>query len=110
MCGMRDVLENARFQDEVKDSIFQLEEKIKSLNGPNFMGKILSALELSPENQDLLQKRKQVEDAIAINQKNLGSQKEELTRINQFFDSFNNSIVMIGPEEKTFQDLAPTVR
>ena len=108
MCGMRDVLENARFQDEVKDSIFQLEEKIKSLNGPNFMGKILSALELSPENQDLLQKRKQVEDAIAINQKNLASQKEELTRINQFFASFNNSIVMIGPEEKTFQDLAPT--
>ena len=72
------------------------------------MGKILSALEVNQDSQDLIEKKKQVENAIAINHKNLASQKEELTRINQFFSSFNDSIVMIGPEEKTFQDLAPT--
>ena len=108
MCGMRDVLENARFQDEVKERISQLEDKIKSLEGPEFMGKILSALEVNQDSQDLIEKKKQVENAIAINHKNLASQKEELNRINQFFASFDNSIVMIGPEEKTFQDLAPT--
>ena len=108
MCGMRDVLENARFQDEIKAKIKEFEEKIEYMEGPGVMGQILSALEQDKDNQDILQKRDQVEDAITINKKNLASQKEELTRINQFFASFNNSIVMIGPEEATFMDLAPT--
>jgi adenylate cyclase len=105
---MRDVLENARFQDEIKAKIKEFEEKIEYMEGPGVMGQILSALEQDKDNQDILQKRDQVEDAITINKKNLASQKEELTRINQFFASFNNSIVMIGPEEATFMDLAPT--
>ena len=33
---------------------------------------------------------------------------EELELLNAFFTKFNNAIVFIGPEEKTFQDLAPT--
>ena len=108
MCGMKDVLENARFQDEVEESISQLETKISGLEGPNFMGKILKALEQNPENPDLLAKRDQVAEAISINQSNLASQRDELARINRFFSSFNNAIVLVGPEEKTFQDLAPT--
>ena len=108
MCGMRDVLENARFQDEVRASIKQLEEKISSLEGPDFMGKIQTALESNPANEDLIGKKKQVEEAISINKQNLAAQREELLRIQKFFASFDNAIVMIGPEEKTFQDLAPT--
>ena len=108
MCGMKDVLENARFQDEVRESISQLETKISGLEGPNFMGKILKALEQNPENPDLLAKRDQVAEAISINRSNLASQRDELARINRFFSSFNNAIVLVGPEEKTFQDLAPT--
>ena len=74
MCGMRDVLENARFQDEVSESIKQLKEKIKSLEGPDFLGKIQNALVTNPQNEDLIAKKKQVEDAILINKKNLESQ------------------------------------
>ena len=40
--------------------------------------------------------------------KNLVFQKEEMDRIDNFFSTFENAIVLIGPEEKTFQDLAPT--
>jgi hypothetical protein len=45
MCGMRDVLENARFQDEIKAKIKEFEEKIEYMEGPGVMGQILSALE-----------------------------------------------------------------
>ena len=31
-----------------------------------------------------------------------------MARIESFFNIFNDSIVLIGPEEATFQDLAPT--
>ena len=50
----------------------------------------------------------EVEAAILTNKINLAKQHEELSRINEFFACFENSIVLIGPEEKTFQDLAPT--
>lgn len=108
MCGMGDVIENARFQDQVRTSIVKLEEKIASLEGPGFMGKIISALEANPENESLLAKKEQVLSALQANKDNLAQQHQELSRINDFFASFANSIVLIGPEEKTFQDLAPT--
>ena len=31
-----------------------------------------------------------------------------MERIDDFFSAFNDAIILIGPEEKTFQDLAPT--
>ena len=34
--------------------------------------------------------------------------QKELAVIESFFDSFKDAIVLIGPEEATFQDLAPT--
>jgi len=108
MCGMRDVLQNAKFQDQVSAKIVELENKIESLRGPNFMGKILSALEANPGNESILAKKKQVEDAIKVNLENLEEQNLELERINAFFACFKDSIVLLGPEEKTFQDLAPT--
>ena len=108
MCGMRDVLQNAKFQDQVSAKIEELENKIESLRGPEFMGKILSALEANPGNETILAKKKQVEDAIEVNRENLEEQNLELERINAFFACFKDSIVLLGPEEKTFQDLAPT--
>ena len=108
MCGMRDVLQNAKFQDQVTAKIKELENKIVSLEGPNFMGKILTALEANPGNESILAKKKQVVDAIEINTENLEEQRKELNRIDSFFSCFKDSIVLLGPEEKTFQDLAPT--
>ena len=108
MCGMRDVLQNAKFQDQVSSTIQLLEEKIQFLEGPGAMGKIEKALLEQPENQTVLAKKMEVEAAIATNKINLTEQKEELSRINEFFACFEDAIVLIGPEEKTFQDLAPT--
>ena len=103
-----DVLQNAEFQDQVVSTISQLEEKIDKLNGPDVMGKLDLALESKPNDETLLSQKKQVPDAIQINRENLLAQKEELERINSFFACFDNAIVLLGPEEKTFQDLAPT--
>jgi class 3 adenylate cyclase/tetratricopeptide (TPR) repeat protein len=108
MCGMRDVLQNAKFQDQVSSTIQLLEEKIQFLEGSGAMGKIEKALLEQPENETLLAKKMEVEAAIATNKINLTEQKEELSRINEFFACFENAIVLLGPEEKTFQDLAPT--
>ncbi len=108
MCGMRDVMQNAKFQDQVNSTIQLLQEKIQFLEGPGAMGKIEKALLEQPENETFLAKKKEVESAIATNKINLTEQKGELSRINEFFACFENAIVLIGPEEKTFQDLAPT--
>ena len=103
MCGMRDVLQNAKFQDQVKGTILELEQKIEKLKGKEVMGKIEAALNENPKNESLLEKKQQVLDAIEINSNSLVQQREELDRINSFFASFNDSIVLLGPEEKTFR-------
>jgi adenylate cyclase len=38
----------------------------------------------------------------------LDVQIDEMNRINEFFSHFEDAIIMVGPEEKTFNDLAPT--
>ena len=48
MCGMRDVLQNAKFQDQVKGTILELEQKIEKLKGKEVMGKIEAALDGKP--------------------------------------------------------------
>ena len=108
MCGMKDVLEYARFHDQVSGTIVDLENKISLLSGEQYLGKINLALEKEPDNQALVLQKEKISDAISINQQNLLLQREEMQRIEQFFSSFNDAIVLIGPEEKTFQDLAPT--
>ena len=108
MCGMRDVLQNSRFYDATNVKISQIEEKIQSLQGPDFMGKIQKALIQYPGNEKLIEQKKVLDQAIITNQENLITQKEELARIEEFFSYFKDAIVLIGPEEKTFQDLAPT--
>ena len=52
--------------------------------------------------------KQQIADAISDQSTELLLQREEMERIDDFFSSFNDAIVLIGPEEKTFQDLAPT--
>ena len=72
------------------------------------MGAILKALQGDPNNKELLQQKDKVEEAIAENERNLAEQQDELAVIDAYFACFNDTIVLIGPEEKTFQDLAPT--
>ena len=108
MCGMRDVIQNSRFLEQVKSSMLSIEEQIEKLEGPTVLGAISNALKQNPKNQKLLNQKNQVEEAIVTNKTNLATQQEELLRIQDFFSRFNNAIVLIGPEEATFQDLAPT--
>lgn len=108
MCGMKDILEYSMFYDQVSANISDLENKVLLLKGDQYLGKIAQALEEEPENDVLISQKQKIEEAIQINQKNLLLQREEMERIDEFFSSFKNAIVLIGPEEKTFQDLAPT--
>jgi len=108
MCGMRDVIQNSRFMDEVETTIKSLEQKILKLKGPRVLGAINEALSKNPANQSLLVQKSQVTQAIALNESNLALQQDELSRIQDFFSRFENAIILVGPEEATFQDLAPT--
>ena len=108
MCGMRDVLQNSQFKEQVEATIVSIEEKIQTLSGANFLGKINNALVRSPNDQNLIAQKLKIENAISTNKDILNSQRNELSRIHDFFARFQDAIVLIGPEEKTFQDLAPT--
>ncbi|MBT3666990.1 MAG: CHASE2 domain-containing protein [Opitutae bacterium] len=108
MCGMRDVIQNSRFLDQVESTITSITKQIEKLEGPTVLGAINNALLQNPENGKLLAQKKQVEDAILTNKNNLAVQEDELFRINEFFSRFENAIILVGPEEATFQDLAPT--
>jgi class 3 adenylate cyclase/CHASE2 domain-containing sensor protein len=108
MCGMKDVLQYAQFHNQVSQKIAEINAKIISLSGDKYLGKIKKALETDPSNPNLLSQKQKVMDAISANTDLLVLQNEELQRINSFFSKFQDSIVLIGPEEATFQDLAPT--
>jgi class 3 adenylate cyclase len=108
MCGMRDVIQNSRFLEQVESTIISLNAQILKLEGPKVLGAIEKALEQSPKSEQLLAQKNQVEQAIIDNKNNLDLQNQELARIKDFFSRFENAIVLIGPEEATFQDLAPT--
>ena len=108
MCGMADVLNYGRFHDEVSDNLVAINEWINRLRGPEGIEGIERKLKAEPGNEELLAQKDKLNRAIEENIKNLAVKKEEMAQINEFFRTFENSIVLIGPEEKTFQDLAPT--
>ena len=83
MCGMRDVLQNSRFYDATNTKISQIEEKIQSLQGPDFLGKSKSFNPISG-NEKLIEQKKVLDQAIITNQENLITQKEELAELRNF--------------------------
>ena len=114
MCGMRDILMYDGFFNQVTDKIEEIEDQIQLLQQSSFVEQqVQGYLEQNPEHRSIeSQVRSQFEagipKAIEANQAKLNEQLEELARIEEFFAEFENAIVFIGPEEKTFQDLAPT--
>jgi len=108
MCGMKDILDYANFHDQVSENINALSQFINRLKGPEYLGKIELALGENPKDSNFLAQKKKIERALNENMQNLAIQNEEMERIENFFGTFKDSIVLIGPEEKTFQDLAPT--
>ena len=108
MCGMKDVIMYGRFYDQVNATISEIENNIKLMEGSTLMGKNDSALINDPKNKSLISKKNELQNAIDQNKINLDIQLGEMRRIKEFFSHFENAIVMVGPEEKTFNDLAPT--
>jgi len=108
MCGMKDIIQYSRFHDTVRSKITEIERKIQLLEGPSVLGKINSALIQNPQNENYIAQQQEIVDAIEQNKQNLDVQIDEMNRINEFFSHFEDAIIMVGPEEKTFNDLAPT--
>ena len=108
MCGMKDVIQYARFQDEVVAKISELENKTKILEGPKYLEKINAALIKEPGNKNYISQQKEILDVIRQNKEKLDLKLAEFEIIEEFFSYFKDAIIMIGPEEKTFNDLAPT--
>lgn len=106
MCGMADILNYGMFYDEVSAKIDELEKAI--LIGSQKLEDVQNALKKDPENEEYIGFIRNVTELVANNKKILIEQKEEMGRIESFFNAFKDSIVLIGPEEATFQDLAPT--
>ena len=108
MCGMNKVLEFGNNLDEVEINISGIKEMILKIN--DFL-EDEKYKNLKKENPNLLledDKYQKYLNALEQNQQNLALKEKELAVIETFFDSFKDAIVLIGPEEATFQDLAPT--
>ncbi len=108
MCGMNKVLEYGNNMEEVQSDILGINEMISTISH------VLSDEKYENWKKDhpdlLLQdsKYQKYSKALQQNQQNLALREKELAVIETFFDSFKDAIVLIGPEEATFQDLAPT--
>jgi class 3 adenylate cyclase/CHASE2 domain-containing sensor protein len=106
MCGMNNILDYGAFEVEVSAKIKELKEAIKK--GESKLSQVNSALLEDPENEDYLSFRNKVTLLNQNNKSLLIQQEEELARIDSFFEVFKDSIVLIGPTDPTFKDVAPT--
>jgi len=108
MCGMNKVLEYGNNMEEVESNILGIKEFISNIS------KVLGDEKyenLQREDPDLLledSKYQTYSRALRENQQNLALKEKELSVIKSVLATFKDSIVLIGPEEATFQDLAPT--
>jgi len=107
MCGMKDVLDFDRYVTQRTSDLANLDGMLSKIRN-DFIPQIESLLKENPEHPQALAKMEEVKVALATNEGRREKVLEELELLNSFFTKFNNAIVFIGPEEKTFQDLAPT--
>ena len=107
MCGMKDVLDFDRFLSQRTSDLMNIDGMLAKIQD-EFIPKIESVLKENPEHPQALAKMEEIKAALVSNEGERKKVLEELELLNAFFTKFNNAIVFIGPEEKTFQDLAPT--
>ena len=108
MCGMNKVLEYGNNMEEVESNIFGIKEMISKISNVLSDEKYEN---LKKEDPNLLMedsKYQTYSKALRENKQNLALKEKELAVIKSFFATFKDAIVLIGPEEATFQDLAPT--
>ena len=107
MCGMKDVMQFDRYLSQRSGDLDNIDAMIAKIQG-EFLPKIEKVLEENPEHEQALAKMEEINAALSSNRGEREKVVRELALINEFFGKFENAIVFIGPEEKTFQDLAPT--
>ena len=107
MCGMKDVLDFDRYLSQRTSDLVNIDGMLAKIQD-EFIPKIESVLKENPEHPQALAKMEEIKAALVSNEGERKKVLEELELLNAFFTKFNNAIVFIGPEEKTFQDLAPT--
>ena len=105
---MNKVLEYGNNMEEVESNIFGIKEMISKISNVLSDEKYEN---LKKEDPNLLMedsKYQTYSKALRENKQNLALKEKELAVIKSFFATFKDAIVLIGPEEATFQDLAPT--
>ena len=107
MCGMKDVLDFDRYLSQRTSDLVNIDGMLAKIKD-DFIPKIESVLKENPEHPQALAKMEEIKAALASNEGERQKVLKELELLNAFFTKFNDAIVFIGPEEKTFQDLAPT--
>ena len=107
MCGMKDVLDFDGYLTQRTADLANVDGMLSKIRD-EFIPKLESVLKENPEHPQALAKMEEVKAALATNEGEREKVLKELELLNAFFTKFDNAIVFIGPEEKTFQDLAPT--
>jgi class 3 adenylate cyclase/CHASE2 domain-containing sensor protein len=106
MCGMNEILNYGSFHIQVTSKIKELELALKT--AMDKISQVDAALLEDPKNEEYLIFKEQVLKIVGDNQLLLKQQQEEMARIDSFFEIFRDSIVLIGPVDRTFKDVAPT--
>jgi class 3 adenylate cyclase len=106
MCGMNEILNYGNFHIQVAAKIKELELALKTAKEK--ISQVDAALLQDPKNEEYLIFKKNVLKLVDDNQLLLKQQQEEMARIDSFFGIFRDSIVLIGPVDQTFKDVAPT--
>ena len=107
MCGMKDVLRYDQFHRRRSGDLEKIDAMIARIEG-EFLPKVQAVLEQKPGHEQALAKMEEAKAALATNRAEREKVLKEIELFDAFFAKFENAIVFIGPEEKTFQDLAPT--
>jgi class 3 adenylate cyclase/CHASE2 domain-containing sensor protein len=107
MCGMKDVLDFDGYLTQRTADLANIDGMLFKIRD-EFIPKLESVLKENPEHPQALAKMEEVKVALATNEGEREKVLKELELLNAFFTKFDKAIVFIGPEEKTFQDLAPT--
>jgi class 3 adenylate cyclase len=107
MCGMKDVLDFDGYLTQRTADLADVDGMLSKIRD-EIIPKIESVLKENPVHPLALAKMEEVKAALATNEGEREKVLKELELLNAFFTKFDNAIVFIGPEEKTFQDLAPT--
>jgi len=104
-CSLYEVLQKGEFffNDQIQDAMANFETNLAELDESTALLKSQVA-----ENPDLKEEAQPRLDNLARQKKGLLEAKEDFDQAQEFFTHFKDAMVLVGPVDPTFQDLAPT--